>query len=376
MKKKLLAATLCAAMTAMTACSGGSSGTSTTAAATTAAATQAAAAETEAAAAEEASGTINPEDVTGKVMIYTSMYEDIIEAMDEKLEEVFPNADIEFFYGGTGTLQSKVAAELDAGKLGCDMLMVAEPAYSLELKEAGVLFPHEFAETDKLLFEYDEEGYWYPVRVCNMVLAYNPEKVSKDSIPNTLEGFATDTSLKGKISMSNPLTSGTAYASIVALLDAYGEDYFASLGQQEVAIESGSVALTKLETGECSEIMILEESVLKKREEEGSLLEVIYPTDGTITIPSTIMIVNDDYNSNANTAACEAIEDWFLSSEGQKYIVSGWMHSVRSDYPDAPYDAIPTKEILENVMPVDWEKCFHEREDIRTMFQENVTVPQ
>lgn len=52
------------------------------------------------------------------------------------------------------------------------------------------------------------------------------------------------------------------------------------------------------------------------------------------------------------------------------------MHSVRSDYPDAPYDAIPTKEILENVMPVDWEKCFHEREDIRTMFQENVTVPQ
>lgn len=323
MKKKLLAATLCAAMTAMTACSGGSSGTSTTAAATTAAATQAAAAETEAAAAEEASGTINPEDVTGKVMIYTSMYEDIIEAMDEKLEEVFPNADIEFFYGGTGTLQSKVAAELDAGKLGCDMLMVAEPAYSLELKEAGVLFPHEFAETDKLLFEYDEEGYWYPVRVCNMVLAYNPEKVSKDSIPNTLEGFATDTSLKGKISMSNPLTSGTAYASIVALLDAYGEDYFASLGQQEVAIESGSVALTKLETGECSEIMILEESVLKKREEEGSLLEVIYPTDGTITIPSTIMIVNDDYNSNANTAACEAIEDWFLSSEGQKYIVSG-----------------------------------------------------
>jgi iron(III) transport system substrate-binding protein len=160
------------------------------------------------------------------------------------------------------------------------------------------------------------------------------------------------------------------------LLDEYGEDYFAQLGSQEVAVESGSVALTKLETGECKEIMVLEESVLKKREEEGSALEVIYPTDGTIAIPSTIMIVDEEHSANNNIAACEAVEDWFLSSEGQQYIVAGWMHSVRSDYPDAPYDAIPTSEILANVLPVDWEKCFREREEIRTLFQENVTIPQ
>jgi iron(III) transport system substrate-binding protein len=226
------------------------------------------------------------------------------------------------------------------------------------------------------MFDYDADGYWYPVRVCNMVLAYNPEMNDKDSIPNSFKDFATDASVKGSISMSNPLTSGTAYASIVALLDEYGEDYFADLGSQEVAVESGSVALTKLETGECKEIMVLEESVLKKREEEGSSLEVIYPTDGTIAIPSTIMIVDEEHSANNNIAACEAVEDWFLSSEGQQYIVSGWMHSVRSDYPDAPYDAIPTSEILANVLPVDWEKCFREREDIRTLFQENVTIPQ
>jgi iron(III) transport system substrate-binding protein len=209
-----------------------------------------------------------------------------------------------------------------------------------------------------------------------MVLAYNPEKYSKDELPNSLKDFAEDSSVKGAISMSNPLSSGTAYASIVALLDKYGEDYFKALGEQEVAIESGSVALTKLETGECKEIMVLEESVLKKREEEGSQLEVIYPTDGTIAIPSTIMIVDEDHSANNNIAACEAVEEWFLSSEGQKYIVGGWMHSVRSDYPEAPYDAIPTKEILANSMPVDWEKCFKEREEIRTLFQENVTIPQ
>lgn len=86
------------------------------------------------------------------------MYEDIIEAMDNKLDEVFPNMDIEFFYGGTGTLQSKVAAEMDSGKLGCDILMVAEPSYALELKEANILHPYKFSETDKLLFDYDRSA--------------------------------------------------------------------------------------------------------------------------------------------------------------------------------------------------------------------------
>lgn len=311
---------------------------------------------------------------TGKIMIYTSMYEDIIEQIDETLEEVFPDCDIEFFYGGTGTLQAKIAAEIEAGKLGCDMLMVAEPSYSLELLEKGLLHPYVSAEAGSLTFDYDPKGYWYPVRVCNMVLAYNPELKNKNEIPNSFYDFAYDTKVKGKISMSNPLTSGTALATISALSDKYGYEYFDALGKQNVMVESGSVALTKLETGECDVIMILEESVLKKREEEGSKLEVIYPTDGTINIPSTIMTVNNDWNVNQNVEAAQAITDWFLSKQGQDAIVAAWMHSVRGDYPNPPYDAIPTSEILKNTIPVDWIKSFRQRDEIRTKFQESVTI--
>jgi ABC-type Fe3+ transport system, periplasmic component len=321
-------------------------------------------------------GTKSTKGNGGKVLIYTSMYEDIIDAMDKTLAAKFPDIDVEFFYGGTGTLQAKVAAEMASKKLGCDMLMVAEPAYSLELKEAGVLHPYVSKQASKLAYDYDKEGYWYPVRVCNMVLAYNPDKYKKADLPNTFKDFANDPSVKGKISMSNPLTSGTAMASIVALLDKYGEGYFKALGQQNVAVESGSVALTKLETGECKEVMILEESVLKKRQEEKSKLEVIYPTDGVITIPSTIMTVNEKWCANNNIAACEKITDWFLSDEGQAAIVSGWMHSVLKDYAKIPFDSIPDKDILKNTISIDWVKCYKQRDQIRTKFQENVTIPK
>ena len=243
MKKRGLALLIGASMAiGMAGCSGG--GSSQTAAPAPAQTSAAAAADTTAAAGgQEAPATEaakDYKDMTGKVVIYTSMYEDIIEAMDNKLDEVFPNMDIEFFYGGTGTLQSKVAAEMDSGKLGCDILMVAEPSYALELKEANILHPYKFSETDKLLFDYDPDGYWYPVRMLNMVLAYNPEKYSKDSLPNSFKDFAYDPEMKGSLSMGNPLTSGTSYAAIVALLDKYGEEYYKALGDQGVAIESGS----------------------------------------------------------------------------------------------------------------------------------------
>lgn len=315
------------------------------------------------------------EDVSGEVMIYTSMYQFVIDMMDAALEEEFPNLDVEFFYGGTGSLQTKLAGEMETGTLGCDMMLVAEPAYSLELKEGGWLEAME-ADPDKLRFPYDEDGFWYPVRVCNMVLAYNPEKFSADELPQSFYDFANDESVKGMISMGNPLTSGTTMAAVAALSDKYGYDYFKALGNNGVMIESGSTALAKLQTGECKQVMILEESVLKVRKEEGSQLACIYPTDGNIMIPSTVMTVAEDRSANMNIEACQAITDWLLSEEGQKYVLEGYMHSVFTGMTDVPFDSIDTDGLIETDMGVDWVRCYSQREEIRTQFQENVTIPE
>jgi len=292
---------------------------------------------------------------TGKVVIYTSIYEDVIEVLREDLKKQFPNIQVEFVYGGTGTLQARVSSELAANRLGCDLLLVAEPSYSIELKERGILHQYRSPQASSLAFEYDRDGYWYPVRVSNMVLAYNPRLNARNTVPNSFYDFAHSSSVKGAISMSNPLTSGTSMATVMALHDKYGIDYFSALGRQNITIDSGSVALGKLETGEYKVIMVLEEAVLKLQQEERSRLEVIYPTDGTVVIPSTIMIINDRYSANKNTRAAEVITDWFLSPEGQNSIVSGWMHSVRDNFPRLPYGAIPTHEILNNAMPVNWD---------------------
>ena len=319
------------------------------------------------------------EDVSGTLMIYTSMYQFVIDMMDEAIKAEFPNLEPGnegsfFFYGGTGSLQTKIAGEMETGTLGCDMMLVAEPAYSLELKEGGWLHQYETEAAANLRFPYDEEGYWYPVRVCNMVLAYNPELKTPEELPKTFEEFAKDPALKGKISMGNPLTSGTTMAAVAALSDKYGYEYFDGLGANDVMIESGSTALAKLQTGECDVIMILEESVLKERKEKGSKLACIYPEDGVILIPSTVMTVAEEKSANMNIEACEAITDWLLSEEGQKFMTEGYMHSVLAGFETVPYDSVATDGLIEKDMGVDWVRCYTQREEIRTQFQEKVTV--
>jgi len=238
---------------------------------------------------------------SGRIVIYTSIYEDVIASLKSALQKHFPDVTIDFVYGGTGQLQSRIASNIAAGRLGADILMLAKPSYAIELMEKRVLHRFKSRHAAYLAFEYDKDGYWHPVRISNMVLAFNPEKQDRNSIPRSFYDFANDPSLRGAVSMSNPLTSGTSEAAVIALRDRYGYAFFQALGGQNVVIESGVLALSRLESGERNLVMVLEESVLRKRQEEKSALEVIYPTDGTIIIPSTIMIAADKWSANNNT---------------------------------------------------------------------------
>ena len=333
------------------------------------------------------------EDVEGEIVIYSSMYQFVLDMLDEALQEEFPNLvpgneGSFFFYGGTSSLITKIYGEMETGTLDCDMMLVAEPAFSLELKEAGYLEPVEIESPDELLrFPYDEEGYWYPVRVCNMVLAYNPEMVDDwaakgVTIPQTFEAFANDPALKGYISMGNPMSSGTTFAAVASLTqdNHYGKDYLKGLAANNVMIESGSTAITKLQTGECAAIMILEESILKAlkdAEDAGTPLTnlaCIYPEDGVILIPSTVMTVAEEHSKNVNTEACEAVEQWLLSEAAQKLILEGFMHSVFKGMEEIPYGSIDTEQLIEKDLGVDWENAYHNREAINTAWTEIVTT--
>lgn len=331
------------------------------------------------------------ESVQGELVIYSSMYQFVLDMLDEALAEEFPNLkpgnDGSFFvYGGTSRLINRIYGEMEDGALGCDMLLVAEPALSLELKEAGYLEPVPVeGAAENLRFPYDGEGYWYPVRVCNMVLAYNPEMEAEwaargVNIPKTFEAFASDRSLKGLIAMGDPMSSGTTFAAVASLTQTnhYGRQYLRGLAANEVQIISGSQSIKMLRSGEIACAMILEESVLKAlRDAEDSDSSVtdlacIYPEDGVILIPSTVMTVAEEHSRDGNAEACRAVERWFLSEEAQKIILNGFMHSVFSTMEEIPAGSVDTNELIAKDLGVNWENVYHSREEINLAWMEIV----
>ena len=160
----------------------------------------------------------------------------------------------------------------------------------------------------------------------------------------------------------------------------YGQDFLKGLAANEVMIESGSTAIGKLQSGECAAIMILEESILKVLKEEADKgtpitnLKCIYPEDGVVLIPSTVMTVAEEHSKNVNVEACEAVEKWLLTEEAQKLILQGYMHSVFAGMKEIPYESVDTDSLIEKDLGVDWENAFRNREAINTAWTEIVTT--
>lgn len=302
----------------------------------------------------------------GTVMIYTSIYPDIIEMVKPALKKQFPDLEIQWFQAGTEKVMAKVAGEIEAKKLQADLLMVADPSYYLTLKEQNLLLKYDSPNRKDVKLNKDNEGYWTGVRISNMIIAYNTQKVSEADAPQSFKDLL-DPKWNGRVAMPSPLLSGTAYVTAGVLSDKYGWEYFEKLKANGLKVEEGNSAIqNKLLRGEYHAVIILEENILKMAA-KGEPVKVIYPADGTIVIPSPIAI----FNTSKNQDAAKAVLDWWLSKEGQEVVVKGWMHSVRDDV--APPQGAPAlKTFAEKAGSIDWLKLSKENEKIKEAFRSRV----
>lgn len=315
---------------------------------------------------DKSTDTAKADGPKGTLMIYTSIYPDIIESVKPALAKAFPNLDIQWFQGGTEKVVTKISGEAAANKVQADLLMVADPSYYLTLKDKNLLLKYDAPNRKDVKVNKDDEGYWTGVRISNMVIAYNTSKVSEADAPKSWKDLL-DPKWKGRIAMPSPLLSGTAYVAAGALSDKYGWDYFQALKENGLKVEEGNSAIqNKLITGEYLAVVILEENILKMAA-KGEPVKVIYPEDGTIVIPSPVAIMN----TSQNKEAAQAVLNWWLSKEGQQAIVKGWMHSVRDDV-EPPKGAPALKTFIEKAIKPDWAKLSKECETIKDTFRAKV----
>ena len=173
----------------------------------------------------------------GKVMLYSSMQEAQLQAIEKAFEAKYPDVDMEYYYAGGGKLVTKMTTEAqDGGQIACDVVWLGDPSDYESFKANGWLMPYVSPETDHIAKEYmDPEGYYTAGRLVTMGIAWFIG-VEEEDAPKTWNDLL-DPKWKGQIIMTDPSQASTTKYWMASMMQSpkYGEAYFKALKDNGVS---------------------------------------------------------------------------------------------------------------------------------------------
>ncbi len=298
-------------------------------------------------------GKVEP-GLTGEVWVYTSMYESVLAGLKPIIAEKYPKLQVKWFQGGSEKVAARIEAEWAAGGSPADLILISDPFWYEQAKRHGKLLRHASPESLRLPREYlDLDGYWATCRLSVMVMTVNGEKIPPADRPRAFMDLSSP-SYKDRVSSGDPLASGTTLTWMAFLQKKHGWEHFRALRANGLVAAGGnSAVLTRVESGEKPVGVILLENLLAARAHATPAVP-LFPVDGAVVIPGPVAILKD----GPNPEAARALQDLFLSPEGQAEIIKGNMYSPRPDLPPPagapPWGSFPvqpwSEEFLQEVV--------------------------
>lgn len=218
------------------------------------------------------------------VLIYTSKEDYVVEDMNNRLREEFPDYDVTIEYMSTGNHAAKLLAEGTATE--CDITFNLEYGYLYQLSQAGVLA--DLSDYDQSVFCDDVvESTDYLIESRNGgSIILNTDLLEQKGLeePTCYEDLLKP-EYKGLISMPNPKASGTGYMFLKSLVNAWGEDtafaYFDALTPNVLQYtSSGSGPVNALLQGEVAIGLGMTAQAVTKIN-EGAPLKIVFFEEGS-----------------------------------------------------------------------------------------------
>jgi iron(III) transport system substrate-binding protein len=285
----------------------------------------------------------------GKVVLYTSAYRDVVDALVALQKTQLPDVELVVFQGGSEKVASRLDADLAAGRAQADVLLVSDPLLYRRLKADGQLLPYASPRAtpiDRRLADVDNA--FVGARASTMVIAFHRENTPAQTAPQALRAALFDEAIAKDIAFGDPLSSGTAM--FTSLLVSHGEvNFLQDLRARGASVAGGNaVVIQRILSGERRFGVVLLENVLLSSA-RGEPLDFVIPTDAVV-IPGDVAILKD----TANAVAARAIVDLILSPEGQALMrgAQGMMHATdpRLEPPDP---RVPPLSALLDRQPLD-----------------------
>lgn len=303
--------------------------------------------------------TIAPSWVYGatEVWLYTSIYKEFITPIQVAFAAKHPEYKVQVFQAGSEKIIAKLEAEFIAQKPQADIVAISDPFYATDLQKRGLLLkPAD--RNDAATTNYN-----------SLMVLIAHRDFPKEKRPKTFSDLERS-EFKGLVQMGSPLESGTTFATVAYLSGKLGWDYFKKLSQNGIASSGGnSAVIQKVESGERKVGIVLLENALAAQK-KGSPIEIIYPSDGSVAIPSVQFILKD---AKAKDGA-RLFGDFLLSKEAQVLLLKGFMYSVDKKLPP-PEGAKSFPEVTKGFTqwtPESIKKTSEQAKEIKNRFAEIV----
>lgn len=157
------------------------------------------------------------------ILIYSSAEDYVIEDLNQRLGEQFPDYDITLEYISTGDLAAKLTAE--GTQTDCDIVQQLDYGYLDQLDQQGVLA--DLSVYDRSIYMDDtnvSENYIIQCRVGAAIIVNTQVLADKGlEVPTSYQDLL-DPVYKDLISMPSPKASGTGYMFYKSMVNAWGEE--------------------------------------------------------------------------------------------------------------------------------------------------------
>src|SRR3954468_8730723 len=278
----------------------------------------------------------------GTVVFYTSIELQTAEKLAKAFEAAHPGIKVQVERNGCERIVQRLGQERGSGIKAADIVECSDMTALLDWKRQGWLAPFVPADVEKWPAEQrDADGFFATERFTLSPIAYNTRMVKAEEAPKSYADLL-DPKWKGKIVKAHPGYSGTIMTVTYEISRDIGWDFLKKLGQQQVMqVQSAADPPKKVAQGERPVMADGGEYLPLQMIEKGAPLALVYPTEGTPTIPGGAGVMVDAPHPNA----ARMFANYLFSKDGQQLLVD--MARIRSVHPGVklPSDMKPLSEI-------------------------------
>jgi iron(III) transport system substrate-binding protein len=280
----------------------------------------------------------------GTITVYTSQPTEQMAAVIQAFNAEHPGITVEVFRAGTTELMSKMQAELAAGQVQADVLLIADAVAMTMVKDQGLLYAYTDAPVSALPPSVvDPDMTFFGTKLITTGIIYNTNLVTT---PPTSWADLTAPEVASGLIMPSPLYSGAAVIHVGTMVQQpeFGWAYYEALADGGAIAGQGNGTVVQAVTqGEKPYGIIIEYMALNAKK-AGSPVEFVFPEEGvsSITQPIAILAGSD------NIEAAKVFVDWQLSASAQEQSVEqGYFPIFEGVAPPEGYPAVSSLTILE-----------------------------